>query len=136
MINQNGFGNQQFGWNGSVQQYGQPNYPNFNVQPVAQAPKMIPGRIVKNPSEIRPNEVPMDGGISCFPTEDMKYIYVKQWNSDGTIFTAKYERTNDIPTEEAQKPSFEQAIMERLDNIEKMLTKKTPTAKKGADVNE
>lgn len=142
MYNQNGIPNQMNQWSTNATpmfnaQYAQQNYPNLNQQTIQRTYNVIPGRQIKNPVEIRPNEVPMDGGISYFPTDDLKYIFAKQWNSDGTISTARYVRSEEPEPEQApQKPNFEEAILERLENIEKMLTKKVPTTKKGAEASE
>lgn len=99
-------------------------------QNVPQQPIGVPGRIVHNPAEIRPNEVPMDGRKSYFPTDDEQYIFAKQWNSDGTIRTVKYEKCKDEPvvTQEAM-PDANSMILDRLDKIEKLLTAKRTSKK-------
>ena len=90
---------------------------------------VIPGRPVDNPAEIRPNEVPMDGSASFFPTNDGKYIYVKCWNSNGEIITAKYVRDN---TPEPAQSNPQQDILDRLERIEKLVTpKKAANNKEG-----
>lgn len=102
-------------------------------QNVPQQPIGVPGRIVHNPAEIRPNEVPMDGRKSYFPTDDEQYIFAKQWNSDGTIRTVKYEKCKDEPvvTQEAM-PDANSMILDRLDKIEKLLTAKRTSKKEEA----
>lgn len=92
----------------------------------------IPGRLVDSEEEIKPNEVPMDGRASLFPKRDFSSIYAKAWNSNGTIQTIEY-----IPKIQDTQQSVEGAvavpvssdvnnqILERLDNIEKMLSNKT-----------
>ena len=45
----------------------------------------IPGRLVNNLDEITPQEVPMDGSVSLFPTNDFSAIYAKTWTKDDTI---------------------------------------------------
>lgn len=109
---------------------------NYQPQMQMQVQMAIPGRRIKNPAEIRPNEVPMDGGISYFPTEDMNYIYAKQWNSDGTISTARYIRSDETKNEETKTQSVESEIIERLANIEKMLMEKPSSRKKGVEASE
>lgn len=90
---------------------------------------VIPGRPVDNPAEIRPNEVPMDGSASFFPTNDGKYIYAKCWNSNGEIITAKYVRDD---TPEPARPNPQQDILDRLERIEKLVTpKKAANNKEG-----
>ena len=120
-------------------QFYQPTQPT--VQPIQQTmpqnvpqqPIGVPGRIVHNPAEIRPNEVPMDGRKSYFPTDDEQYIFAKQWNSDGTIRTVKYEKCKDEPvvTQEAM-PDANSMILDRLDKIEKLLTAKRTSKKEEA----
>lgn len=105
-------------------QYQRPELP----QQKPSAP-VIPGRPVDNPAEIRPNEVPMDGSASFFPTNDGKYIYVKCWNSNGEIITAKYVRDN---TPEPVPANPQQDILDRLERIEKLVTpKKAANNKEG-----
>lgn len=88
----------------------------------------IPGRVVKNPNEIRPNDVPMDGSPSYFPTDDGNYIFTKCWNSDGTIRTVRYGRIDEAVQESEE--TISKAILDRLDRIEKALSqKKAPTKK-------
>lgn len=115
-------------------QYYQPA--QTTIQPIQQMPPQpvgVPGRIVHNPAEIRPNEVPMDGRKSYFPTDDEEYIFAKQWNSDGTIKTVKYERCKEEPVI-AQSASVDvnSAILDRLDKIEKLLISKKPSKKEEA----
>ena len=90
------------------------------IRPPAPANPMIPGRHITNPAEIKPNEVPMDGSVSFFPTNDGNYIYAKCWNSDGTIITAKYSRVNE--PEPTPEPSVtNKDILDRLEQIEKLV---------------
>lgn len=113
-------------------------------QQASPLPAMLPGRKVNTPTEIRPNEVPMDGSASYFPTADGQFVFMKQWNSDGTISTAKYTRS-DEPVEEMRQGSvsakaiettqkadeLNAAIIAKLDKIEKMLSKKS--SKEGSE---
>lgn len=100
--------------------------PPMQTPQVPQQPIGIPGRVIHNPAEVRPNEVPMDGRKSYFPTDDERYIYAKQWNSDGTIRTVKYEKCKDEPTIFQDGTSDTgNAILERLDKIEKLLKEVT-----------
>lgn len=105
--------------------YGQ-TYSPYYTSPLpnqAQTPPKqvsIPGRIVNNLGEIAPNEVPMDGSVSVFPTNDYSKIFIKAWQSDGTIKTIAYAP---IVSDETQKPEDPTAaILERLDRIEKMVS--------------
>lgn len=97
--------------------------PQTTVIPQQKIPTpVIPGRPIDNPAEIRPNEVPMDGNASFFPTNDGKYIYVKCWSSNGTIVTAKYARVDE--PEPNSEDSKIQDILGRLERIEKLVTPK------------
>lgn len=60
-------------------------------QPMPQQIAGINGRIVQTVENINANEVPMDGSMAFFPKQDMSEIYVKGWNSDGTINTIVYK---------------------------------------------
>lgn len=85
-------------------------------------PSMLTGRMVKSDEEILPNEVPMNGTIAFFPTNDCMTIYAKQWTRDGTIATARY--VLDVQTKPEQSgtdESFQEEIRQRLDKIEGML---------------
>lgn len=84
---------------------------------------VIPGRSIADPAEIKPVEVPMDGSVSYFPTNDGQYIYAKCWSSDGTIVTAKYIRSNDPPPT-SEPVVTNNDILERLERIEKLVTPK------------
>lgn len=124
--------NMQQPWFGG-QQPNQFTPPNYQQQmPPVQTQKMpvgISGRVIKNPTEIRPNEVPMDGSPSYFPTDDGNFVFAKCWNSDGTIRTIRYGRIDEAVQETEE--NIGKTIMDRLDRIEKMLVqKKAPTEKK------
>jgi hypothetical protein len=121
MYNPNGNNFQNQPWFGGQTAQYIPAPPNYSQQPVRTLVG-IPGRTIKNPSEIRPNEVSMDGSPSYFPTDDGNYIYAKQWNSDGTIRTVRYTRADE--TTQATEESVSKSILERLDKIEKLLSKK------------
>lgn len=107
--------------------YGQtypPYYtPSLPTQVQSSPPKQnsIPGRLVNNLSEVAPNEVPMDGSVSIFPTNDYSRIYIKAWQSDGTIKTVAYAPIVSDGTQEPEDPTS--AILERLDRIEKMVSR-------------
>lgn len=124
------------------QQFNQQPVPNWNrptVQATSAVPSYpsIPGRMVSNPQEIRANEVMMDGTPSFFPMNDYSCIYAKGWDANGNIQTLKFvpEKTEQA----AQGSSNFDILMERLDNIEKMLQSnqkgKNSYYKKEADSN-
>lgn len=116
-------------WSGVQQnQFIPPNYQQPQPPSVQRIAIGIPGRVVKNPNEIRPNDVPMDGSPSYFPTDDGNYIFAKCWNSDGTIRTVRYGRIDEAIQE--SEADISKAILDRLDRIEKALSqKKAPTKK-------
>lgn len=65
------------------QTVGQPNLANAmaNQRPIIP----IRGRIVTSEQDIVPAEIPMDGSICLFMTEDCKKVIAKQWNSNGVL---------------------------------------------------
>lgn len=72
--------------------YGYQNYPNLylrqqqSIFPVAtNAPVMV--KSVDNVNEIQANDVPMNYPYAIFPKRDLSEIYVKSWNTNGTIQT-------------------------------------------------
>lgn len=83
----------------------------------------LPGKVINNLQEVRPNEVPIDGSASVFPMSDLSSIYVKAWGPDGNIQTLKFvpdvSASQDMTN---QGPSQFDQIMERLDSIEKAMT--------------
>ncbi len=112
---------------GQPNQFISPNYQQAPAQP-QRIPIGIPGRVVKNPNEIRPNDVPMDGSPSYFPTDDGNYIFAKCWNSDGTIRTVRYGRIDEAIQE--SEADVSKAILDRLDRIEKALSQNQKKAPK------
>ena len=99
----------------------QPNYGYQQTNPSYGTPinsrATIPGRLIGALEEVVPNEVPMDGSVGLFPMRDFSAIYMKAWNSDGTIKTITY-----VPKTEEQIPVItNDQIMDRLDRIEKLL---------------
>lgn len=90
----------------------------------------VRGRIVNSESDISARDVSMDG-YTFFPQNDESCIYVKHWNTSGTIDTKKY-----IPEPAPQQQTLQQdqvntefanaikALMNRLDSIEKQLGQK------------
>lgn len=84
---------------------------------------ILVGRSVYNIEDVSAQEVSMNG-INLFPANDMSCIYVKQWNSQGTIDTVRYIKETpavDIETQSEEKPDYMAIILQRLDNIEKSL---------------
>lgn len=122
--------------------YNQPvtSMPPQNSQPQPQPVQRfyLPGREVQPGEKIMANEVPGDGTISIFPLSDRSKILVKAINENGTIDTTTYVRvTDDSETVSTQTNDILPSILERLENIEKMVKKnsyhyrKKPSKKEG-----
>lgn len=114
-------------WNRPVFTGTNPNYIQYGQQPSSNVGNMgqpipgLSGRMVTTPQEIRPNEVPMDGSVSFFPSSDGSYIYAKFWGPDGNIQTRVFVPEQPSSMEEAQGSSEFNQVMARLDKIEQML---------------
>lgn len=142
-------------WNANGYNY--PQYPYGMNQQMMQMPTNqniprnngISGRVISNPNEITPNEIPMDGSVSLFPTSDYSTIYAKAWNTNGLIETKKFvavsenESLSPVPSD-GTKEALD-AINSRLDKIEKAVSyrkgnyyhnNKNTQMKKGASTNE
>ena len=70
------------------QTVGQPNLANAMANQLPIIP--IRGRIVTSEQDIVPAEIPMDGSICLFMTEDCKSVIAKQWNSNGVLQSIIY----------------------------------------------
>lgn len=105
--------NQNFGWPQQQQQN-----PYFEQMRQSTPVFSMNGRIVQNVNDVVPDEVKMDGSCSFFPVLDGSAIYVMRWSKDGSIIEkARYVPEN-IPQNNQEQKSFEQMVMERLDQIE------------------
>lgn len=117
----------------------QPPVTQRTSQPLPNVPRSaINGRVVGTEAEITPQEIPMDGSISIFPSSDYSCIYGKTWDSDGHIRTCKYIPAVEAQMEAPAQNDFEAKIMQRLDELENMLANalpKTRTAKKEENGN-
>lgn len=137
--------NNQFGYPQQVTPQSNTGYPTYypqmpmtqpvfrvqtpQVQPMG-APQfscsVLPGRIVNNPDEIRPNEVPNDGSIAVFPLNDGSTVYLKFFTGEGRINTVKFTvESPDIPVGDGapnQNDGYA-AIKQELDEIKKMIAK-------------
>lgn len=83
----------------------------------------INGRLVNSDNEIMPQEIPMDGSVSLFPAADYSCIYAKSWTANGTIQTVKFIPAVEIPDTAPAKEEPYAPVMERLNNIEGMISK-------------
>ena len=84
----------------AVQQYQQPPY-------IQQAAQRINGRVVQSADMITANDVPMDGSVAFFPTQDLSEIYAKSWDANGKIVTRLFKPVSDSypsnPTQDTEK---------------------------------
>ena len=135
-------------WSNSQNGYNQPyspqyyqytpnwNRPVMSTQPQVQSQQVngtLPGKIITNLQEVRPNEVPMDGSASIFPMSDFSSIYVKAWGPDGNIQTLRFIPEVTTNKEVAdQGPSEFDKIMERLDSIEKKIAESSSRPQKSS----
>lgn len=114
--------------------YNYPQYPYGMNQQMMQMPanqsaprnNIISGRVISNPNEITPNEIPMDGSVSLFPTSDYSTIYAKAWNTNGLIETKKFIAVSEnepstATSSDGTKEALD-AINARLDKIEKAVS--------------
>ena len=101
--------------------------PQYNPMPnqTPQQPQFIPvqihGHTIKDENtEIAPNDVPMDGTISLFPTENYSCIFAKHWNKDGKITTTKFVP---VPIDEdyVPTPGFEDEMRTRMDELKTLI---------------
>lgn len=84
-------------------------------------PAPIHGHTIRDDSvEIPPNDVPMDGTVSLFPTEDYSCIFAKHWNKDGKITTTKFVP---VPMDEdyTPTPGFEDEMRSRMDELKQLI---------------
>lgn len=94
-------------------------YPQYQQQiPQYQQRQSITGRVVSNPEEITPQEVPTDGSVAFFPASDNSCIYGKRWMPDGSISTVRF-----IPdsTDTQKQPDAMTILNGKLDQITQML---------------
>lgn len=63
----------------------------------------LPGRFINSEADITPGEIPMDGSISFFCTNDLGRIIIKQWNAQGTLDTMSYTLDRPQPAESVQQ---------------------------------
>ncbi len=52
------------------------------------------GKMVGRIEDIAPQDVPMTGAPAFFPKQDLSEIYVKAWNSNGTLDTVVFKPTS------------------------------------------
>lgn len=121
------------------QQMQEQQYQNQQMQQQSQQNRLT-GRIVGSAMEINANEVPMNGSVGIFPTSDMKEIFVKSWNANGSIDTIVYKpeiKEEVIPVDktkalEDELQLFRKEIFERFDNLEKSLNRQQQKNNQGS----
>lgn len=90
-------------------------------------PVTLGGRIINDPAEIMPSEIPMDGTPTLFLSKDYSKIYVKTWSADGTIKTFVYSPIEQSRVEEPKTDSTENNMyamfMDRFDKLEQMINR-------------
>lgn len=114
-----------------------PPQPQFYNAPLVPQPCTVPCRVVNNPADITPSEIPMDGRVSLFLSSDNSYIIAKQWNQNGLIDTAIYRpEVQNQQTDEEAVP-FKQEVLDRLGRIESFFeTLTAPTTNKAVPSKE
>ena len=121
----------------AVQQYQQPSY-------MQQAAQRINGRVVQSADMITANDVPMDGSVAFFPTQDLSEIYAKSWDANGKIVTrifkpALADNTNNLSSE-TEKLKFDlsenvtevfekhfDTLFSKIEELEKKIDEKSLT---------
>ena len=93
-------------------------------QPQPFVPIQIHGHTIKDENtEIAPNDVPMDGTVSLFPTEDYSCIFAKHWNKDGKITTTKFVPVS-ADEDYTPSPGFEDEMRARMDELKDLIQKR------------
>lgn len=131
-------------YNNMIPNYGQNQFQYYNnpTPIVQQSPQNIInkpnnfliGKIVNSEMDITPNEVPMDGSAGIYPTNDFSSIFVKTWNTNGTINTIKYVPQIAETKNENEDPSS--VIIERLDKLTKMVSKIKPYSNRKVEASD
>ena len=90
------------------------------------------GKMVGRIEDIAPQDVPMTGAPAFFPKQDLSEIYVKSWNSNGTLDTVVFKpvpMTDGInPMDDGKKLEIELsddvtgAFMKRFDELESKIS--------------
>lgn len=110
------------GWQNS-QPMGYPGLGSQNGYQQASAPA-LPGRVIRDIAEVRPNEVPNNGSPAIFLKDDMSCIYVKYLSNVGKIETMVFAPTT--PETEAAPANAElEDIRQKLDELLKRTPKRT-----------
>lgn len=82
------------------------------------------GRVIDNPAEIQPIEVPMTGEPVFFPMRDGSAVICKCWRSDGNLVTMRYipePVEQAAPDQTTQGPTFAERIEEMYGMLKKLV---------------
>lgn len=89
----------------------------------------VPCGIIEDESDIKPADVPMNGGFGMFMKKDLSTVYIKQWQSDGKIYTKRYvEAIEEAPVVENNDLTVQEVLDKtngRFEKIEDTLNKLT-----------
>lgn len=101
-------------------------YDQFGM-PIYEQPKSVAtflkGRVVNDENDIMAAEIPNTKEKAYFVQSDEKVIYAKRFAGDGNVYTDYYVKVDPNQQPENNQPDPIQMIMERLDRIEKRLTR-------------
>ena len=109
-----------------------------------QAAQRINGRVVQSADMITANDVPMDGSVAFFPTQDLSEIYAKSWDANGKIVTRLFKPVSDSyhsnPTQDTEKLKFDlsenvtevfekhfDTLFSKIEELEKKIDEKSLT---------
>lgn len=126
--------------------YSSPSVPTAVPMQSQQSPSyarpMLIGKVVNKIEDVTPNDIPMDGSYGIFPLKDRSKIFLKKWNSDGTISTETFvKEETDVVEEPESDPIDEklttiqfdiQQLKEAFNKIEKSFKPKAPVKGKEA----
>ncbi len=91
------------------------------VQAPQQQARGLNGMVVQSVDNVTADCVPMDGSAAFFPKQDLSEIYVKSWNSDGTIRTIVYRpielTAGDRKTDSGLSESATEVFQKRFDEL-------------------
>lgn len=104
-----------------------PPQPGLNGTNTPAVPPQFAGRFVNDIREVRLNEVPMDGSLAFFPTQDLNSIFVKAWNSSGNLITVRYVVDPTFNSNPDQGTVSQSDIVKRLEQIERTLAAQQAT---------
>lgn len=62
----------------------------FTPEPTPPPVRMLDGYWVESYNDIKPKDVPMDGGMHFFPQFDNSCIYAKLWTNDGQLLSFRF----------------------------------------------